>query len=177
MTAPTSAPLRLTGTQARERQRRVARRRVEGASWEAICAEFDVRTERAARDMVAAAVRHGLIREEDLPHPIGSKGNRSCHGSRRGPAREYTAPDAPPGWRRQALCRAPWIDPEEFFPIGDDWTQGENQARAEDAKAVCRRCPIQAACLADALAARDDWAIRGATTPDERRQLNDRSAS
>lgn len=61
-------------------------------------------------------------------------------------------------------CRAE--NPELFFPVGT----GQPAARqVEDAKAVCRRCPATAACLARAyeLGADGVW---GATTEAERRR-------
>lgn len=66
-------------------------------------------------------------------------------------------------------CRAE--NPELFFPVGT----GRPAARqVEQAKAVCRRCPVTAACL--------DWAVRagevgvwGATTDDERRRSRPRT--
>lgn len=39
-----------------------------------------------------------------------------------------------------------------------------------EAKAICRRCPVQVACLEYALAA-DEWGIWGGTTRDERRKM------
>ena len=50
-------------------------------------------------------------------------------------------------WRHRALCRDE--DPELFFPIG---TTGPATVQVEQAKAVCRRCPVVQSCL--------DWALR-----------------
>jgi WhiB family redox-sensing transcriptional regulator len=47
------------------------------------------------------------------------------------------------GWRDRAACRSQ--DPELFFPIG---TTGPALAQAEEAKAVCRACPVLVDCLA-----------------------------
>ncbi len=73
-------------------------------------------------------------------------------------------------WRTRAACRD--NSGEAFFPIGNpDWTSERDLDRAETAKQICRSCPaaVRAACLADALQAEDRWAIRGGTTPPERR--------
>jgi WhiB family redox-sensing transcriptional regulator len=55
------------------------------------------------------------------------------------------------------------VDPELFFPA-----KGEH-GKAARAKQVCARCPVRAACLADAMATRDQFGIRGGLTPNERR--------
>jgi WhiB family transcriptional regulator, redox-sensing transcriptional regulator len=55
------------------------------------------------------------------------------------------------------------VDPELFFPA-----PGEH-GKAARAKRICARCPVRAACLADALASRDGFGIRGGLTPNERR--------
>ena len=60
---------------------------------------------------------------------------------------EYTAMD----WRHRALCRDE--DPELFFPIG---TTGPALVQMEQAKTVCRRCPVVESCL--------DWALAPART-------------
>jgi len=69
-------------------------------------------------------------------------------------------------WRHRAACRDE--DPELFFPIGTD---GPALAQVEQAKAVCRRCPVQADCLQWALDAREQYGIWGGTTPEERAAL------
>src|SRR3712207_7267816 len=51
---------------------------------------------------------------------------------------ENTAMD----WRHRALCRDE--DPELFFPIG---TTGPSLVQIEQAKGVCRRCPVTESCL------------------------------
>lgn len=74
-------------------------------------------------------------------------------------------------WRHHALCREE--DPELFFPIG---TAGPAAVQAEQAKVVCRRCPVVADCLTWALETGQDAGVWGATSEDERRQLARRSA-
>lgn len=71
-------------------------------------------------------------------------------------------------WARRAACRKRG---ELFYPVGDDWAAPGNAARAEAAKAVCARCPVQAECLDYALESGDAHAILGGLTPAERRRL------
>lgn len=54
-------------------------------------------------------------------------------------------------------------DPEWWFPVGTALTASNMRAIAK-----CGTCPIQAACLADALERGDTWGIYGGTTPAER---------
>lgn len=49
-------------------------------------------------------------------------------------------------WREHAACRTE--DPDLFFPIG---TTGPAALQTEQAKAVCRTCPVQEQCLRWAL--------------------------
>lgn len=44
-------------------------------------------------------------------------------------------------WRERAACRDE--EPELFFPVGD---AAPARAQAEEAKAICRRCPVITAC-------------------------------
>ncbi len=69
-------------------------------------------------------------------------------------------------WRHHALCRDE--DPELFFPIG---TAGPAAVQVEEAKVVCRRCPVVADCLTWALETGQDNGVWGATSEDERRAL------
>ena len=48
-------------------------------------------------------------------------------------------------------CRQ--VDPELFF--------AEVPADVEEAKALCRNCPVREACLAGALARREPWGVWG----------------
>lgn len=68
-------------------------------------------------------------------------------------------------WRNRAACRG-GVDPELFFPAGEDGPVYDAQVAA--AKAVCARCPVRAACLDEALA-RIPFGIAGGLTPEERR--------
>ncbi|MBA4860998.1 WhiB family transcriptional regulator [Streptomyces sp. PSKA54] len=67
-------------------------------------------------------------------------------------------------WRERAECLR--VDPDLFFPISNS---GPTLRQIDEAKAVCRRCPVVERCL--------DWAVRtgqaegiwGGTTDGERR--------
>ncbi|MER7110562.1 WhiB family transcriptional regulator [Streptomyces sp. NPDC000229] len=74
-------------------------------------------------------------------------------------------------WRLQAVCRDE--DPDLFFPIGNT---GPAVLQAEEAKSVCRRCPVREPCLEWALESGQEAGVWGATTEDERRALKRRAA-
>ncbi len=82
-----------------------------------------------------------------------------------------TAALSPAGWRQEALCARPGVDPETFFPSPG--------GTAAPAKRICARCPVQAPCLADALAAPADQdehgGVRAGTTARERVRLRRRA--
>ncbi|HET9600677.1 MAG TPA: WhiB family transcriptional regulator [Acidimicrobiales bacterium] len=82
------------------------------------------------------------------------------------PASVIALANAEYGWRSEALCRD--TDPELFFPIG---TTGAALLQIEQARAVCRQCPVQAECLDFALATNQDSGIWGGTSEEERRVL------
>lgn len=74
------------------------------------------------------------------------------------------------GWRASAACRN--VDPDLFFPVGNG---APALIQAEEAKEICRRCPVREACL--------DWAmddsrqvtgVWGGLREDERRALKRR---
>ena len=69
-------------------------------------------------------------------------------------------------WRDQAACRD--TDPDLFFPVG---TTGPALDQIAAAKAVCRSCDAQAACLEFALATNQESGVWGATSEEERRKL------
>ncbi|MEU3297558.1 WhiB family transcriptional regulator [Streptomyces longwoodensis] len=76
-------------------------------------------------------------------------------------------------WRERALCR--FEDPDLFFPIG----RADNAlvlVQTDEAKAVCRRCPVLGRCLQWALDTGPMDGIWGATTEGERRALRRRAA-
>ena len=67
----------------------------------------------------------------------------------------------PRGWQRDAACAH--LDPDEFF-----LKRGQ---LAEPAKAVCRRCDVQAECLAASLLANDKHGVWGGLAERQRRSL------
>ena len=75
-------------------------------------------------------------------------------------------------WRRTAACRD--TDPDLFFPVG---TTGPAIEQIETAKAVCRQCDSQAACLEYAIATNQDSGIWGGTSEEERRKLRKQYAN
>src|SRR5215471_5931995 len=74
-------------------------------------------------------------------------------------------------WRHRAICRDE--DPELFFPIGNT---GPALLQIEQAKTVCRRCPVVQDCLAWALESGQDAGVWGGLSEDERRALKRRNA-
>ncbi|KUI05795.1 WhiB family transcriptional regulator [Mycobacterium sp. IS-3022] len=71
-------------------------------------------------------------------------------------------------WQLHARCRG--LPTEIFF--ASDAERGQRRAiREEQAKKVCRRCPVQRDCLRYALTNVEPWGIWGATTPRERQRL------
>ena len=63
-------------------------------------------------------------------------------------------------------------DPELFF--APDGARGvAKEAREEDAKAICARCPLVRPCLAHALT-NAEWGVWGGTSEDEREALQHR---
>ncbi|MDQ3502258.1 MAG: WhiB family transcriptional regulator, partial [Actinomycetota bacterium] len=71
--------------------------------------------------------------------------------------------------RHAALCRDE--DPELFFPIG---TTGPAATHIEQAKIVCRRCPVIEPCLDWALETGQEAGVWGATSENDRRLLRRR---
>ncbi|MGW7821892.1 WhiB family transcriptional regulator [Streptomyces puniciscabiei] len=76
--------------------------------------------------------------------------------------------DAPE--RPRAACAGE--DPELFFPIGNT---GPALLQIEEAKAVCRRCPLMESCLEGALE-RNELGVWGGTDEDDRRRMKRRAA-
>ncbi|MFE4827638.1 WhiB family transcriptional regulator [Streptomyces sp. NPDC056672] len=74
-------------------------------------------------------------------------------------------------WRHNAICREE--DPELFFPVGNT---GPALLQIEEAKAVCRRCPVMEQCLRWALEAGQNEGVWGGLSEDERRALKRRTA-
>ncbi|MFE9927948.1 WhiB family transcriptional regulator [Streptomyces sp. NPDC005533] len=74
-------------------------------------------------------------------------------------------------WRQEAACR--WEDPDLFFPVG---SSGPALVQIEEAKAVCRRCPVQEPCLQWALEGGQDFGVCGGMSEEERRAAKRRAA-
>jgi WhiB family redox-sensing transcriptional regulator len=66
-------------------------------------------------------------------------------------------------WRNYAACRD--VDPDLFFPLGP---VGASLPQIEQAKQVCRTCPVSKTCLRWALD-NEDAGVWGGTTEEERR--------
>ena len=64
-------------------------------------------------------------------------------------------------WRNRAACLDE--DPELFFPIGNT---GPALQQIEEAKAVCRRCPVMDTCLKWALESGQDAGVWGGLSED-----------
>lgn len=69
-------------------------------------------------------------------------------------------------WRTRAACGNE--DPDLFFPNG---TTSIAVDQAEEAKAVCRRCPVAGQCLGWALETGQESGIWGGLTEQERRRM------
>ncbi len=74
------------------------------------------------------------------------------------------------GWREYAECRT--VDPDLFFPIGGT---GPSLVQIENAKSVCRRCPVRENCLNWALETGQNIGVWGGRTEGERRALRRRT--
>ncbi len=74
-------------------------------------------------------------------------------------------------WRHHAACRE--VDPEGFFPIGNT---GPALLQIEEAKQVCRRCPVMESCLQWAVESGQDAGVWGGMSEDERRAYKRRAA-
>ena len=66
-------------------------------------------------------------------------------------------------WRHDAACLDE--DPNLFFPVGNT---GPALRQIEDAKAVCRRCPVADLCLEFAESTGQDAGVWGGRSEDER---------
>lgn len=75
----------------------------------------------------------------------------------------------PDDWRYRAACRIPDHDPELWFPPTGDTAAA--RAQTEAAKAVCRTCPVVAACLEFALSTGQDSGVWGGMSEDERSKV------
>ncbi|CAM5447018.1 hypothetical protein GCM10010329_34910 [Streptomyces spiroverticillatus] len=71
-------------------------------------------------------------------------------------------------WRDGSLCLRE--DADLFFPVGDI-RSGPTALQIDEAKAVCRRCPVAQQCLSWAVETGPVEGIWGGTTEGERRAL------
>ncbi|WP_367140720.1 MULTISPECIES: WhiB family transcriptional regulator [Streptomyces] len=74
-------------------------------------------------------------------------------------------------WRHNAVCREE--DSELFFPIS---STGPALLQIEEAKTVCRRCPVMEQCLRWALESGQEHGVWGGLSEDERRAMKRRAA-
>src|SRR5215469_6449635 len=75
-------------------------------------------------------------------------------------------------WRHHAACQD--VDPELFFPICNT---GPALLHIDEAKQVCRRCPVIEPCLQWAIDSGQDAGVWGGMCEDERRALKRRTTS
>jgi WhiB family redox-sensing transcriptional regulator len=71
-------------------------------------------------------------------------------------------------WRQHAACRDE--DPELFFPIG---TTGPALMQIEEAKKVCRRCPVAEHCLSAGFG--QHYGVWGGVSESERQSMRHRA--
>ena len=64
-------------------------------------------------------------------------------------------------WRQRAACRG--VDPDVFYPSSEE--------EGEEAKSICRVCPVRESCLEYALANRERDGVWGGATERERRRI------
>lgn len=74
-------------------------------------------------------------------------------------------------WREYGACTRE--DPELFFPIGDT---GPALLQLEEAKAVCRRCPVLETCGNWALETGQAHGVWGGMSEGDRRRIKRRAA-
>lgn len=66
-------------------------------------------------------------------------------------------------------------DPELFWP--ESWTRtAEDRARVNEARDLCRECPVRSACLEAAIEGRE-WGIWGGTSEVDRERMRRHRAS
>lgn len=81
----------------------------------------------------------------------------------------YPEADWDPSWRRRAACLG--APAELFF----EWSWSDRREveleGITEAREVCAGCPVQEACLADALNRREGYGVRAGTTPVQRKRI------
>ncbi|MGH9876943.1 MAG: WhiB family transcriptional regulator [Nitrososphaerales archaeon] len=66
-------------------------------------------------------------------------------------------------WQEQARCAVPNVDPEIFYP--------EKGANANQAKKICRECPVMVQCLNHAILRDERHGVWGGMSERERRRM------
>jgi WhiB family redox-sensing transcriptional regulator len=81
-------------------------------------------------------------------------------------------PDLPvnTNWREHSACKEE--DPELFFPIGNT---GPALLQIDEAKAVCRRCPVVERCASWALEMGEAYGVWGGMSEADRRRIKRRA--
>ncbi|MFC4506123.1 MULTISPECIES: WhiB family transcriptional regulator [Streptomyces] len=74
-------------------------------------------------------------------------------------------------WRVRGACAQE--DPELFFPIGNT---GPALLQIDEAKAVCRRCPVLETCAAWTLETGQTHGVSGGMSENDRRRIKRRAA-
>ncbi|MDH6247395.1 WhiB family transcriptional regulator [Mycobacterium sp. OTB74] len=74
-------------------------------------------------------------------------------------------------WQLRARCRG--LPAEVFYPTDDD-RGARRVTHEENAKKICRSCPVLLECLSHAMESGELYGIWGATTPKERVALRQR---
>ena len=72
-----------------------------------------------------------------------------------------TLNEAAEDWSTRAACKG--LDPSIFYPPTDE--------EADEAKAICATCPVQADCLEHAIELREKNGVWGGATERERRRM------
>jgi WhiB family redox-sensing transcriptional regulator len=71
-------------------------------------------------------------------------------------------------WQQRASCRG--LDASMFFHPENERGRSRRQ-REEQAKSICRHCPVRAECLSSALAVREAYGVWGGLSSTEREEL------
>ncbi|TDZ96318.1 Redox-responsive transcriptional regulator WhiB3 [Mycobacteroides salmoniphilum] len=72
-------------------------------------------------------------------------------------------------WQTHGRCRHATVDPELFFAC-DRELRSVRRSREQQAKSICRRCPVAAVCLTYAVRTHQPYGIWGGATETERRR-------
>lgn len=125
-----------------------------------------MRAARAWRDDMYRVLGLAIPKPERRPVPAAPAADPSSEPRVITTIRRTSAED---DWRGRGACRDRAGD--TFFPVG---TTGPALDEAEEAKAVCRRCPVRVECLSWAIDSGSDSGVWGGMTEGERRAEADR---